>query len=76
MLEGDVAHGGDVEEAGESVGALGGEDVKERHAAVEACQATLTSQQLPINTHTQRGQHSTTTTFTPITIRVSAGFSK
>lgn len=51
MLEGDVTYGGDVEEPCEGVGALGGEDVEQRHAAVEACQGTLTPQQLPATTH-------------------------
>ena len=49
MLQRDVADGGDVEEAGEGVGVLGGEDVQQRHAAVQPGQGALTAHQLPIS---------------------------
>ena len=48
MLQGDVADGGDVEEAGEGVGVLGGEDVEQRHAAVQPGQGALAAHQLPV----------------------------
>lgn len=46
MLQGDVPDGGDVEEAGEQVRQLRGEDVEQGHAAVQPGQRRLTPQQL------------------------------
>lgn len=46
MLQGDVPDGGDVEEAGEQVWQLRGEDVEQGHAAVQPGQGRLTPQQL------------------------------
>ena len=54
MLQGDVPDGGDVEEPGEGVRALGGEDVEQRHAAVQPSQSTLAAEELP-EEHTQEG---------------------
>lgn len=47
MLQGDVPDGRDVEEAGEQVRQLGGEDVEQGRAAVQPGQRGLTAEQLP-----------------------------
>lgn len=48
MLQGNVPDGRDVEEAGEQVRQLGGEDVQQSHAAVQPGQRGLASQQLSV----------------------------
>lgn len=55
VLQGDVTDGTDVEEAGEQVGQLGGEDAEQRQAAVQPGQRGLAAQQL--SARTRRGGH-------------------
>lgn len=47
VLQGNVPDGRDVEEAGEQVRQLGGEDIEQGHAAVQPGQRSLAAQQLP-----------------------------